>query len=56
VQFEDIDPSKPGGIERAFTDLNTLLENAGDVTLKMCVFDKALVVRRVTQPACDKPL
>lgn len=56
VQFDDIDTSKPGAIERAFAGLNAVLEKAGDVPLKACVFSNALVVRRVTQPACDKPI
>jgi hypothetical protein len=56
VQFDDIDTSKPDAIERAFAGLNAVLEKAGDVPLKACVFSNALVVRRVTQPACDKPI
>lgn len=56
VQFEDIDTSKPAAFESAFTALNAVLEKAGHVPLKVCVFDNALVVRRITQPACNKPI
>jgi len=56
VQFDDIDTSKPGTIERAFESLNAVLEKAGLAPLKVCVFDNALVVRRVNQAACDKPV
>ena len=56
VQFEDIDTSQPGAFKRAFAGLNAVLERAGHVPLQVCVFDKVLVVRRVTQPPCEKPL
>ncbi|MFC5550291.1 hypothetical protein [Massilia aerilata] len=52
VQFDDIDTSKPGAVERAFAGLNAVLEKAGHVPLNACVFVDALVVRRVNQPPC----
>lgn len=36
--------------------LNEVLEKTGHVRLQPCVFDNALVVRRITQPACGKPI
>jgi hypothetical protein len=56
VHSDDIDMSKPGALDRALAGLNAVLEKAGHVPLKVCDFDNALVVRRVTQPACDKPI
>lgn len=56
VKLEQIDISQHGVFERAFDALNSVLENAREEPLKVCVFPNALVVRRVIQPACDKAI
>lgn len=56
VQFEDVDTSEPGVFERAFNSLNAVLGNAGHAALRACMFNNAVVIRRVNQPACGKPL
>lgn len=56
VRFDKVDTSTPRALERALEGLNVVLEEAGDTPLQVYIFNNALVVRRVTQSACDKPI
>jgi hypothetical protein len=56
VQFEYIDTAKAGAFERAFAGLSRVLEKAGHIPLKVCIFHNAMVVRRVTQPDCNQQI
>jgi 4-hydroxy-L-threonine phosphate dehydrogenase PdxA len=57
VRFDQtIDTSKPAGFTAALASLNMILATAGHVPLKACVFDDAVVIRRLDQPACDSPI
>jgi hypothetical protein len=44
--------------ERAFTDLNQIIETSqlGSVPLVACIFDDVVMIRRLDQPSCGKPL
>lgn len=57
VRFDQtINISKPAGLTAALASLNMILATAGHVPLKACVFDDAVVIRRLDQPACGTPI
>lgn len=54
--FPKIDASSHAGLARALDGLNASLASTGAAPLQACMFKTTLVIRRITQAPCGKPL